>query len=1136
MAESYSVEAVLSVVDKGFKSGVGNAMRVAAALADDSDRASASVGGLGKSLLSANLATAAITSGLSAVSSAIKGVFSEALSQGAAMEQSFGGIETLYGDAAGQAKEYANAAALAGISANTYAEQAVSFGASLKQALGGDAVAAAKAADKAIMAMADNSAKMGTDISSVQQTFQGFAKQNYTMLDNLKLGYGGTKTEMQRLLKDASKLEGAMGREFDIENFADIVDAIQLVQEELGVAGVAAKEAESTLSGSAAAVKASFANVIGNIAIGEDFGQSLQQLSVTTSNFLFKNFIPMVGRIFKALPGAVSTFVKSAMPEIQGQIQSIFSGIGIGGPVFDKFAQGFQNFARLFQFAFMDAKDAATEFLGGFSKTPAIQSVATAFHEVSVAALDLSEKLAGAIPFDKIGEMAGKAVTFVADMATRIAKFSQSTDGSIFRGLLVGILGALAGLKTLRTGMGIFNKFKSFNPFAKIGESGGAVSSFAQNTKAIFTGLGNTIKSLGTGIAAASKGIGAGLSTAFKGAGAAIAMLNPAQIGMVAVAILAVGAALALMGTQGTGIATIVQTVGTAMGTVVQSIGTAVATITTSFATLVPAITPIVSILTAGFVQIASIVVQSIPQIVAAMAPFIPHVTDLVATVTPLLSEIVGAFTNLVNQVAPILERLDNILGTFNETLRTVFDGAQGIIESFGSAVSGVLDSVAGIFDSIGYAALNAGRGFKSLAQGVVMITNTKLSDMVASLGAVATGTAAIAVTGPGLAIAGAGMTALATGMMVFGQSATTLQMAMQVLPTALAGFGASLAVLPLALMATQAAMVTFALSAVTSASVLPAMTSASGLLVSAANGADKALSSAQSTFARFGGEAQQASSVLSRLGVTATITASQMLRMGVMVATAMTNSASAVSSGGTRMVVATQATMSQIKSVVSNGMASVVSSIRSGSSQMLSAWQSAGNQMVARTQSFVTSTNASLARVGSGVNLQANGSALMAGLKSGIDDGWSKITASVSTMAQWIKDNKGPVSYDRRLLVDNGFAIMYGLDRGISSGWEDVKDRVSGMAGDLANLVKPGAFDLGYLADLNGSMAYETSSTQTWDTSNHNAGIISKLDELLTAIENGSVIVMDGREVGRVTDRRLGQNTQLRSRTSWRN
>ncbi|VGV08751.1 phage protein [Streptococcus pyogenes] len=278
-------------------------------------------------------------------------MISSALSAGADLQQSFGGIDTLYKGAETAVKGFAKEAYKAGISANTYAEQAVSMGASLKQSLGGDAVAAAKAANMAIMDMADNSAKMGTDITSIQMAYQGFAKQNYTMLDNLKLGYGGTKEEMKRLLSDAEKLPAAMGKKFDLSNYADVVEAIHLVQDNMGIAGVAAEEAKTTFSGSLAAMKSSFTNVLAGLSLGDDIRPALRGLAETTSNFLFGNFIPMVANIFKGLPSAIGTFIGAATPIIASQFQGLMSSLGISidlSPITAKFAQIGQNLQPVF--------------------------------------------------------------------------------------------------------------------------------------------------------------------------------------------------------------------------------------------------------------------------------------------------------------------------------------------------------------------------------------------------------------------------------------------------------------------------------------------------------------------------------------------------------------------------------------------------------------------------------------------------------------------------------------------------------------------------------------------------------------------------------------------------------------------
>lgn len=265
------------------------------------------------------LATAAIGTVI------VKGV-KGAMDEGAKLQQSyFGGLDTLYGEAADAARSYAREAAKAGISMNDYSEQAVSFGAALKNAFGGDVTKAAEAANTAIMDMADNSAKMGTDIESVQMAYQGFAKQNYTMLDNLKLGYGGTKTEMERLLADAEKLTGV---EYDINNLGDVYDAIHVIQGELGLTGVAAAEASETFSGSFGAMKASFQNFLGSLAIGENVSASLSQLMSSASTFFFGNFIPMLGTIVRSLPGAIATFFAEGVPTLLANVSSLITTFG----------------------------------------------------------------------------------------------------------------------------------------------------------------------------------------------------------------------------------------------------------------------------------------------------------------------------------------------------------------------------------------------------------------------------------------------------------------------------------------------------------------------------------------------------------------------------------------------------------------------------------------------------------------------------------------------------------------------------------------------------------------------------------------------------------------------------------------
>lgn len=258
-----------------------------------------------------------------------------ALEAGGNLQQSFGGLDTLYGDAANAAKKYAVEAAQAGISANSYAEQAVSFGAALKGAFGGDTAKAAEAANTAIMDMTDNAAKMGTPIENIQTAYQGFAKQNYTMLDNLKLGYGGTKTEMERLLADASKLSGV---EYNIDNLGDVYDAIHVIQGDLGLTGVAAEEASTTFTGSFGAMKAAGENLLASLALGENLGPSLDALGQTVSTFLLNNLFPMITNILSQLPqllGGVADFIIQAAPQVMDAAISLVMKIGEAFITFD---------------------------------------------------------------------------------------------------------------------------------------------------------------------------------------------------------------------------------------------------------------------------------------------------------------------------------------------------------------------------------------------------------------------------------------------------------------------------------------------------------------------------------------------------------------------------------------------------------------------------------------------------------------------------------------------------------------------------------------------------------------------------------------------------------------------------------
>lgn len=247
----------------------------------------------------------------------------DSIFQGGQLEQSLGGVETLFKDSSDKVKQYAaKAFETSGISANEYMQNVTSFSASLLQSLGGNTSKAADVADMAMRDMSDNANKFGSDMESIQNAYQGFAKDNYTMLDNLKLGYGGTKSEMQRLLADATKLTGV---KYDINNLSDVYNAIHAIQGKLDITGTTAKEASETLEGSFNSMKAAFKDFQGALTTGGDINATLSNLVQTTGAFLFKNLVPMVGKLVGNLGLVILQGIPKLINALNPAIDQIFT-------------------------------------------------------------------------------------------------------------------------------------------------------------------------------------------------------------------------------------------------------------------------------------------------------------------------------------------------------------------------------------------------------------------------------------------------------------------------------------------------------------------------------------------------------------------------------------------------------------------------------------------------------------------------------------------------------------------------------------------------------------------------------------------------------------------------------------------
>ena len=258
----------------------------------------------------------------------------KSITAGGELQQSIGGIETMFKSSADKVIANADKAfATAGLSANDYMQQVTSFSATLLQGLQGDTAKAVDYADMAIVDMSDNANKFGTDVKSIQNAYQGFAKQNYTMLDNLKLGYGGTASEMARLINDSNVLGDSVEVTAQtVKNvpFDQVIEAIHTIQGRLGVTGTTSKEAAETFSGSMASMKAAAENVMANLALGRDIKPSLEALAQSVSTFLTDNLFPMIKNIISALPEAInilSTAIKPMLPDILQGITDIIKAV-----------------------------------------------------------------------------------------------------------------------------------------------------------------------------------------------------------------------------------------------------------------------------------------------------------------------------------------------------------------------------------------------------------------------------------------------------------------------------------------------------------------------------------------------------------------------------------------------------------------------------------------------------------------------------------------------------------------------------------------------------------------------------------------------------------------------------------------
>lgn len=924
--------------------------------------------------------------------------FSAAISEGAALQQSLGGIETLFKGSADKVKGYANEAyKTTGLSANAYMENVTGFSASLLQSLGGDTNKAAETANMAMIDMSDNANKMGTSMESIQMAYQGFAKQNYTMLDNLKLGYGGTKQEMERLLNDAQKLTGV---KYDINNLSDVYNAIHAIQENLDITGTTAKEAASTFSGSFESMKAAAQNVLGKLALGENILPSLHALLKTTSTFLFDNFLPMVGNIFSGL-GLVLT-------EGISQIASQLFGDAFGSAVYSQLSRVTGIFQTFFDMIFgslskQDNIDILTML--GFSEGAANQIV------------NIADNIR--VTFENIGVVAGNVASIVVDFVGDLLGIKDGEQG-------VNLLGfAFEGISGfIREASESLSKFTSWlkdSPLALDALKLAVVSitSAWAGYKAVLT-LTKGIETIRNATLAITNGlmlaqfVRTGALTTAEAANAAATMgasgafgifnavLSANPIGLIVAAVAALTAGLVWFFTQ-------TETGQQIWSSFVDWIKQAWQGIADFFVGLWSGISEGASTLWDGVVTTWNAYVESLKAMWNAVVTFFSDLwvsiqetasvawTAITTAVMTIVQTFIDGFMNLWNNISAGLTQIW-------EGIKMIFQGAWEFIKSiFLGAILIIIDIVTGNFNQLGADLSLIWEGIQN-----------------------------------GISLVWEGIKTFFFGIV-----------------DAIVGFG-------------KVAFENFSIGLSTNWEFIK----------SAASAAWEWIKSTVTSL------------------ITGLVQGAQNIWDDFM------NFLSSLWEG--------------IKSTASNAWSSLASSVLNIINGLVSGAQNAWNNMSNAVSNLVSNVTGFFNQLWN-IDLFAAGQAILQGFLNGLQSMWSSVTDFVGGIAGWIRDHKGPIEYDRKLLIPAGNAIMGSLDNGLKDGFKAVKKTVGGMADEISDVFSGNSLDLNSSASVTKSLEAQLAMPSTQfeahesKTVSEIAILRASMEKILTAIlEKSSDVYLD--------------------------
>ena len=925
-----------------------------------------------------------------------------ALSEGAALQQSLGGIDTLFKASAEKVKGFANEAyKTTGLSANAYMENVTGFSASLLQSLGGDTDKAADIANMAMIDMSDNANKMGTSMDSIQVAYQGFAKQNYTMLDNLKLGYGGTKQEMQRLLADAEKLTGV---KYDINNLSDVYQAIHAIQENLDITGTTAKEAASTFTGSFQAMKAAAQNVLGKLALGENILPSLQALAETTSTFLFNNFFPMIGNIMSGLGIVISEGLSHVATQLFGE--------EFGNAVFTQLSRVSGIFQTFFDMIFGSlSKQDNIDILEalGFSEGAATQIVNIAeniretFVNIGSAIGDILG-IAGEFVSELLGIKDGEqGVNLLGVAFEAVTGFLKEASGVLkdFTGWLKESPAVVASVTSAIVGLtAAWQTYKTISAVVKAVE-------LAKN--AIF----GTSFALSQAMAVANGTLTASLAAenaAAVGASGAFSVFN--AVLDVNPIFLAVGAIVALVAAL-TWFFTQTETGRQIWSSFVDWIKQAWQGISDFFVGLWSGISEGAIVLWDGVVAAWTAYIETVKAVWTAVGTFFydlwVSIQEAASTAWTLIT------TAIMTVVQPFIDGFMNIWNNISsglsqiwEGIKMVFQGVWEVIKSiFLGAVLVIIDLVTGNFSQLGADLSLIWEGIKN---GISMIwegIKTYISGVVNVIVGYATG--------------------------AFENFSKALSTIWEFIKTA------------------------------TTSTWEWIKSTVSNLITSLIQGAQNLWNSFMS--------------FLSNL-------------------------------------------WESIKSTAINAWNSLVSTVLNVINSLVSGAQNAWNLMSRGVSALVSSVTGFFNQLWN-IDLYGAGQAILQGFLNGLRSMWSSVTNFVGGIASWIRNHKGPIEYDRKLLIPAGNAIMQGLDSGLRDRFKDVKKTVNGVAGEISDVFSGDSLDLGASSAVTRNLqtTLDVSSAQLETQESAMASEIANLrvsmENILTAIlEKPTDTYLDGEKI----------------------